>query len=136
MKKILLLSAVTALAACSPAETTDEVAASTEATEVVAELTAADGGPSIGMFKVTSADGSVAMEEIRADGTYTAMTDGEEPETGKWEQKSPESFCSTPDVEGAVQKCYAETIDETGVWTSADPDDGEVSTIERVVAEG
>jgi len=66
MKKILLISAVTALAACSPAETTDEVAASTEATEVVAELTAADGGPSIGMFKVTSADGSVAMEEIRA----------------------------------------------------------------------
>lgn len=134
MKKFLLVSVFAGLAACSPAETTDEAAAPTEVVDAVTETTAADGGPSIGTFKVTAADGKVSMEDVRADGTYTSTTEGEEPETGIWEQKAPESFCSTPDKEGAVQKCYAEVVDESGVWTSTDPDDGEVSTIERVVA--
>ena len=134
MKKIMIVAAVASLAACSPAETTDETATPTETAEVAVATTAADGGPSVGMYKVTAADGKVSMEDIRADGTYTSTSEGEEPKTGKWEQKAPESFCSTPDEEGAVQKCYAEAVDEKGVWTSTDPDDGEVSTIERVVS--
>ena len=132
MKKILIITAVASLAACSAEKTTDEAAAPTEAVEAAAETTAADGGASTGTFKVTDADGKVSMEEIRADGTYTATTEGEEPKTGKWEQKAPESFCTTPDEEGAKQKCYAEAVDDKGVWTSTDPDDGTVSTIERV----
>ncbi len=132
MKKILIAAACASLAACSPAETTDEAAAPAETAEVVAESTAADGGPSYGMFKVTQADGTVSMEDVREDGTYTTTSEGQEPRTGKWEQASPDSFCSTADTEGAVQKCYTETVDENGVWTSTDPDDGKVSTIERV----
>ena len=133
MKKILVLSALAGLAACSPAETTTEAEAPTEVVEAPVATTAADGGPSTGAFKITDADGKVTMEEIRADGTYTSTTEGEAAKTGRWEQKSPESYCTTEDEEGAVQKCHTETIDENGVWTSTDPD-GEVVTVERVEA--
>jgi hypothetical protein len=40
----------------------------------------------------------------------------------------------TPDEEGATQKCYEEAVDANGVYTSKDPDTGEVSTVERVVS--
>ncbi|WP_336985919.1 hypothetical protein [Altererythrobacter aquiaggeris] len=136
MKKFLLISAVAALAACSPAETTTEADTPVATAEPAAPTatTAADGGPSTGTYKITRADGTVIMEEIRADGTWTGTSEGEEPTTGTWEQKSPELFCSTDDEAGAVQKCYTESIDENGVWTSVDPDGGEVSTVERVEA--
>ncbi len=134
MKKILIAAACASLAACSPSDTAEEAAAPADTAEVAAEVTAADGGPPFGMYKVTSADGKVSMEDIRADGTYVSTSEGEEPKTGKWEQKAPDSFCATPDEEGAVQKCYAESVDENGVWTSVDPDDGKASTVERVVS--
>ncbi|GAA4641563.1 hypothetical protein GCM10023115_00720 [Pontixanthobacter gangjinensis] len=133
MKKILIIAAVASLAACSAEKKADETATPAETVEVATETTAADGGPSIGTFKVTDAEGKVSIEELRADGTYTSTSEGEEPKTGKWEQKSPESFCSTPDAEESKQTCYAETVGEDGVWTSTDPDDGSVSTVERVV---
>lgn len=134
MKKILIAAACASLAACSPADTAEEAAAPAETAEVAAEVTAADGGPPFGMFKVTDADGKVSMEDVRADGTYTSTTEGEEPKTGKWEQPSSNSYCATPDEEGAVQKCYAEAVDEKGVWTSTNPDDGKVSIVERVAS--
>jgi hypothetical protein len=132
MKRILIAAACASLAACSPAETTDEAAAPAETAEVATEVTAADGGPPYGMFKVTQADGTVSMEEVREDGTYTSKVEGEEPTTGKWQQTTSDAYCTTSDEEGAVEKCYAETVDEKGIWTSTDPDDGKVSTIERV----
>ncbi|MDZ4306627.1 hypothetical protein [Allopontixanthobacter sp.] len=133
MRKILMLSAIAVLAACSPAETTDEAEAPAEVVEAPVAVTAADGGPSAGTYKITSADGKVTMEEVRADGTYTSTTEGEAPKTGTWEQKSPETYCTTEDAEGAVQKCHTETVGEDGVWTSTDPE-GEVVTVERVEA--
>lgn len=133
MKRIMLVAALAAVTACSQSEPapepTEEAAA--PAPEAEAELLAADGQPATGTYKVTTADGEVVMEEVRADGTYVATIDGEVVETGSWVQKSPEQYCYTTDEEGATEQCNAEAIDANGVWTSTDPE-GNVATVERV----
>ena len=82
------------------------------------------------MFKITSSDGKVSMEDVKADGTYETKTDGKVTETGKWEQKSPSVYCYTADGPEAKQVCNDEKV-ENGVWTTKDPD-GKVATVERV----
>ncbi|MBD2842481.1 hypothetical protein [Erythrobacter rubeus] len=137
MRNIALLAALAAVAACSPAETEETVAADAAAvdkTEAVAETTAADGGPSHGTFRITQADGDVIIEELAEDGTFTATDQDGEVTTGTYEQRSPNEFCSKDDDE-AEMKCYAEEVNAEGVWTSTDPDDGETSTVERVTDE-
>lgn len=133
MKRIIAIAALAALAACSkPAE---EPAAPAEAAAEAApaETLAADGKPSHGTFTVTKKDGTIYTSEVKPDGTYSIVAaDGKVTETGKWEQKSPEQYCETADTEGAKQKCFAEKVDDKGVYTSTDPENGEVATIVRV----
>jgi ABC-type Fe3+-hydroxamate transport system substrate-binding protein len=136
MKKIVLLAALAAISACAkPAPTEEPTAAATDsmAAEPAVTTLAADGKPSTGKFQVTAADGSAITADVRPDGTYT-VTDagGTVTETGKWEQKSPEAYCVTPDTADAKQKCYEEKVDDKGVYTSKDPDTGEVSTVVRL----
>lgn len=138
MKRIIAIAALAALAACSkpaeepaaPAEATAEATA--EAAPAAAAAMAADGKPTVGKYKVTRADGSVIMEDLRADGTFVStMADGKT-ETGKWEQKGPNLYCATEDKEGAKQLCFDEKVDDKGVYTSKHPETGEVSTVVRV----
>ena len=142
MKRIVIVAALAALAACSEAETeADTAAAETEATKEVAaapaEATsgiAADGQPTPGMYRITTADGQVFMEEVKADGTYVQTdADGKVVETGKWNQKSPTQYCYTKDEEGAVEECNTESMDAQGVWTSTGPE-GKTAKVERVQA--
>ena len=131
MKKIVLVAALAAISACSePApEATEE--APVEAAPAVAENIAADGLPTVGIYNVTSADGTTFSVDVKEDGTYAVTgADGAVTETGKWVQKSPELYCETPDTEGAVEKCYNERM-ENGVYLSTDPETGETSTITR-----
>lgn len=130
MKKIVLVAAFAALAACSQPETAEKAEAAPS--EAAPANIAADGLPSVGMYKVTAADGAVTMEDVRADGTYVSTAADGTASTGKWEQKSPELYCATPDEEGATQTCYEESVDANGVYTSKNPNTGEVSTVERV----
>ncbi len=131
MKKIMLVAALAAVAACSQPDAPAEPEV-TEATEEAAPANiAADGGPTVGSYKITSADGTVYTEEVRADGTYSSTSPTGEVETGKWAQKSPETYCTTADTEGATERCNTEKVDANGVWTSTDPE-GETVTIERV----
>ena len=133
MKNIVLIAAAASLAACSGGEPAAE--ATPEATEEAAAptfaTTAADGGPSTGMFWVTDGEGTVVMEEVKADGTYVSTQDGAVVQTGTWEQKAPETYCYTEDKEGAAQICHTEQVDENGVWTSVSPE-GQTATVERV----
>lgn len=132
MKKIFVIAALAAVTACSdpaPAPQADASAAAETAAPAAATV-AADGKPSFGTFKITTAKGEVLMEEVKADGTYVATKDGKVVETGKWEQKSPSVYCTTEDKQDAVQQCNEEKV-ENGVYTSKSPD-GEVATIERV----
>jgi len=140
MKRIIVIAAVAAVAACSepapaPApEASGEApmeAAADASTAAVAGPVAADGKPSVGSYKVTTHDGKTIMEEVKADGTYVDTIGGKVVETGKWEQKSPTEYCIIKDEKDAKQSCNKEGIDAKGVWTSTNPK-GETATVERV----
>lgn len=133
MKNIILVAALATLAGCSNSDPAPEATpeATAEAVAPTVATTAADGGPSTGTFQVTDADGTVVMEEVKADGTYVSTQDGTVVETGKWEQKAPGTYCYTKDEEGAEQICNTEQVDDQGVWTSENPE-GKIATVERV----
>lgn len=94
---------------------------------------AADGQPAAGKYKITTSEGEVLMEELRADGTYITTKDGQVVERGNWVQPSPELYCYTKDQDGATEQCNSELIDEAGVWSSRDAE-GKVATVERAPA--
>jgi len=131
MRKLLLLSACAALAACG-GTASDAPAEAVAEEEAAPATTAADGGASHGTFVITRANGDTITEVLSEDGTFTATNGAGEVTTGTWEQKSPNEFCSKDDDEDEMT-CFAEEVNAEGVWTSTDPDDGEVSTVERVV---
>ncbi len=132
MKKIVILAALAAVSACS--KPAPEATATTEAVAPapVAEVMAADGKSPVGKYKITNSDGTVIMEEDKADGTYVDTdTSGKVVETGTWVQKSPEHFCFTKEGAGSKEQCTTEAIDANGVWT-AKGENGKTSTVERV----
>ena len=133
MRKIVIIAALATVAACSKPEpaATPEAADTAVAAAPAAATVAADGKPSTGMFKITSADGQTIMEEIKADGTYVDTRDGKVIETGKWEQKSAAQYCWTPDTAGATQTCADEKV-ENGVYSSYNPKTKKTATVVRV----
>ncbi len=131
MKKFAFIAVLGALAACTPEA---DAPAESAVEETAAAVTAADGGTPYGMYRVTASDGKVSMEDVREDGTWTSTAADGAVTTGTWEQNSPSLYCTTKDEEGAQQVCHEEGIDENGVWTSKNPTDGTVVTVERVDA--
>ena len=135
MKKIILITALAALAACSK-QADAPVAVVTEAATAgpdaaAAAPMAADGKPSAGTYKITTSEGKVFTEVDNPDGTYTSSQDGKVVETGKWVQKSPGQFCYTKEEPNPKERCGTEKVDEKGVWTSVNSE-GKVSTVVRI----
>jgi len=134
MKKIMIIAALAAVGACAKPAPVPDAAVTTDAAAAApaAEVLAADGKSPVGKYKITNADGSVTMEDDKADGTYVDTdASGKVIETGTWVQKSPEHFCFTKDAAGSTEKCTTESIDAKGVWT-AQVEGGKTSTVERV----
>lgn len=140
MRTWMLLAGLAVLAACSQAEDSEPAEEITQTTAAEpAPVLAADGRPAPGLYRITTADGTIFEEDVRPDGTYVQSRDGEVVETGQWEQRSPEQYCYTADAAyvdedtSAEQECNTEQIGADGVWTSTNPD-GETSTVERIEA--
>ena len=138
MRKLILGASAAILAGCSQAAEEEVVEEPVEEPAMVDESgIAADGQPTPGMSRVTSSDGNVYDEDVRADGTYTQSLNGEVVETGRWDQKSPSQYCYTVDEAyvdedtPAGEQCNTEQIGEDGVWTSTNPA-GETAVVERV----
>jgi hypothetical protein len=133
MRKIILVAALVMVTACNQAEAPVEPEATEEATTEEASV-AVDGLPSVGVYNVTSADGTKSTFEAKDDGTYIATdAGGNVTETGKWRQESQAVWCETPDTEGAAEKCFDERM-EDGVYKSTNRETGETATITRPTA--
>ena len=130
MKRIVIAAALAMLGACSQAKTEPAPEATEEVAAAPAGVMAADGKSPVGKFTITTADGEVFNEELKADGTYVQTQDGKVVETGKWVQKAPETFCYTKDEDGATEVCNTEKV-ENGVWSTVGPE-GKTATVARV----
>jgi len=131
MKKFVLMASLAAVAACSQAETAPEAEVTEEIAEAAQPL-ALDGKATPGIYKITRENGDVFMEEVRADGSYTATMPDGSVENGTWEQPSPDVFCSTSDEEGAAQECADEKYGDNGEWLSTGRETGNTLIVERV----
>ena len=127
------MAALCVLAACNQREeapavdATEDTAAAPAAT--TAAVMAADGKDPVGKSRVTTAEGEVIEEELKADGTYVDTAGGKVVETGTWVQKTPETFCFTK--QGGAEVCNTEMVDDKGVWTSTNAE-GKTATVVRV----
>lgn len=102
MKKLIIIAACTALAACGSKE--EPAAEATEAAPAATTDTAT-ASQMAGTYEVKLADGTVTRQTINADGTY-ADTDlnGTQLETGTWRQTG-DQLCYDPEGE-EPEACY------------------------------
>jgi streptogramin lyase len=121
MKRLAILLAMTALAACS-SEPAPEPSPTPSETATVSST--------VGTYEVTAVDGTKFTAAVNADGTYTdTAADGTVMESGTWADTDGKT-CFTP-TEGEVQ-CYAlgEPAEDGSVI--ATPDKGDAVTIKKV----
>ena len=137
MKKLLLFASALAVTACSQANEADTQEVADEAPAEETATLAADGAATPGLYRITTSEGEIYMEDVKADGTYTTSNEaGELVETGQWRQPSPDQYCTIVDEayrdedDDGSEKCNSETIDAAGVWTSVN-EDGETAIVER-----
>lgn len=135
MKTLFVLTAATlALAGCSKkTETTIEpTATETVAVETAAPAaTQAPTGSMAGTYEMTRADGTRATVNVKADGSFTEVSNGKEI-AGTWRMDGAKS-CFDPAGDPA-EACYTNgTPAADGSFTSTAPD-GKVTTVRKIAA--
>ncbi len=125
MKKLVMIAALSALAACSQqAEKTAE--ADTAPVEAAAPV-ATDSASLVGDFEVETADGKMAKTTINADGTYIDTgPDGKEIK-GKFAMKDGKE-CFDPDGDEA-EACWTSTKPGADGSFTSTSDKGETVTV-------
>lgn len=137
MKKLLVISACVALAACGKSETpaADATTAATpETTATAAAAPATDpalAAAMAGAYEMKLADGRVVMETINADGTFVDMVDGKETQRGTWRQEN-EKTCFDP-AGDAPEACYTGGVaGPDGSFETRDSKGNVYSTVRKV----
>ncbi len=133
MRKLILLAAPFALAACAQeAEVEETDAIETMEAEAV---TTANGTVTPMRANVSNADGPQGISTVNADGTFQDLdADGELVAEGTWTVTDGKT-CFAPTTEGAEGQCWTESeAAEDGSFT-ATSDDGEEVTV-TPIAEG
>lgn len=126
MKKIVLIAALSMLAACSQkAEEKKEVAA--EPAEAAAPAPASDSGTQPGTYDVKMADGSMATTTINADGTYVDTDPKGKQVKGLYATHDGKD-CFDPEGD-AMGMCWAVTKPGADGSFTATADDGTVVTV-------
>lgn len=138
MKTLIVLTAATALAACSQKTTTtpaDTSASATTAGMAQAPSPSANRaatGSMAGKYEFTTTDGTVTTETINADGTYVDVTKGKETR-GVWRENGAQS-CFDPEGP-APEVCYtASAPGADGSFSVTGPDGKPRGTVRKVGA--
>lgn len=102
MKRYWIVAALAGLAACG----SNEAPEPSEQAGMVDEEPALDpvAAEMVGIYEVTSEDGTVIRQTLNADGTYRETLEGTEIERGTWHQKG-EQMCYDPQGD-AIEQCY------------------------------
>ncbi|WP_427968508.1 hypothetical protein [Altererythrobacter sp.] len=134
MRKIALILAPVALAACS-SEPAEQAPADDAAAEPAMEAPTVANGSGPGTYLATAADGTVTTTVIGADGTYSDTdAEGNVIAEGSWAVTDGKT-CFTPTTEGVEPMCFTETAPaEDGSFT-ATPDSGDPVTVKPAPAE-
>ena len=106
MRAFLALAAVMALAACGSKTDEDSAVVTTESEASTAAIDTVTPTAMAGTYEVTLPDGSVTLQTLSADGTYTDRIDGEIVDQGTWRQQG-DQLCYAPEGEAANEQCYA-----------------------------
>ena len=106
MRAFLALAAVVALAACGSHTDEDTAPVTTESEPSTAMIDTVTPTAMAGTYEVTLPDGSVTLQTLSADGTYTDRIDGEIVDQGTWRQQGGQ-LCYAPEGEAANEQCYA-----------------------------
>ncbi|MGI8943311.1 MAG: hypothetical protein ACR2FJ_03585 [Qipengyuania sp.] len=94
MKKLIVIAATVALAACGGDSDEVDQADASRGGAVVTDTASAD--QMAGTYEITMPDGSVTMQQVNADGSYVDTVDGQQTETGTWRQQG-EQLCYDPE---------------------------------------
>ncbi len=127
MKRIIVLAAVVALAACSQAETdTSADTAPDETAMTEPEMLAVDGGPLAGTYVATAGDGSSVTQSMTEDGKVTNTVDGEVVASGTYKMGDDNSNVCFTYTEGEFPDgCFnvGDVVD--GKWTATNTENAD-----------
>lgn len=129
MRKLMMIAAPLALAACT-SEAVEEEVVEEEAMADEAEAMTTSNGTAAGTYDVTMEDGTVGVSTLNADGTSQSFDgEGNVVQEATWEVVDGQTCFTSESEEGAETECWTESEPaEDGSFTATNAD-GETVTV-------